>query len=755
MRNNSRGLIFLLLLSSLILPAIPIVVNAQEEIPIFTVGAVGPRSIMNWDRTTYVVSTGDYYMNNALETLYALPDGSAGDIDELLPVLATSWTIETRPDEWNYLPSGPFKHYAGIKSITLTLRQNVKFQDGSDWNATACKWNIDRIMYILGNINGCITGNTDSNLRNNRATWWLRVSEWAPYSTTHWNISKLTPGVYAEFGSSADYATYFPRINNVTIIENLDSGGKVKVEFNDWLSGIWYLATLGMMSMKTYENYFDVPIFGYGQSPGFPQDNPAVFPGHLIGTGPYIYQGHESDAGTMVRFDNWWNATAQQARGLDTIPHVAINTFAHTEAGYQARSTAMVTGDLDFAYDRSWEPLNYDDMIAAPDVNYVERGLESYGEYVILNCINETYLRYWSDVGANVSGFVPALPAPFLSSGIMNPDGTINAHGTNRAFRKAISYAFDYDTFIHVAFNDRVARAGGFLAKTHEYYNPSIPLAYRNLDIARQALLDDPYWGPRCVARHLSLANTTAEWRNIAVSNPIYRMHYDYDQAHLETLSIMTESLKDIGCGIDTTEDIPDTYTKMTSYFSFPWWTCDGFSLKAYYPRINSIAYYSAYFKSPGVVEHNAYGYPISDWPYGYYAPGVPVIIPYYTFIFPYVQFANWGFNYNATCDGWISQLWFQNSTGQQMIFNKLTDWAQNFQYPIIWMGNDLTGYAIDKDWDYSWFWPVFQFTHAKFLAGGGPGTPISGFSIGIVLSVSLIAFLGIVYTIRRKKNLM
>jgi len=249
----------------------------------------------------------------------------------------------------------------------------------------------------------------------------------------------------------------------------------------------------------------------------------------------------------------------------------------------------------------------------------------------------------------------------------------------------------------------------------------------------------------------LSLANTTTEWRNIAISNPIYNFEWNYDQAHLEVLSIMTEILKDIGCGIDTTEDIPDTYTKMTTYFTFPWWTCDGFSLKPYYPRINSLAYYTAYFKSPGVVEHNSYGYPIADWPAGYIVPGVPV--PGY--IFPYVQFANWGFNFNATCDNWLSRLWFQNATGQQRIFDKLSDWAQNFQYPNIWIGNDLTGYAIDKEWDYNWFWYVFRFTHARYDPGGGPGGPISGFSIGIVLSVSLIAFLGIAYTIRRKKNSM
>jgi peptide/nickel transport system substrate-binding protein len=49
--------------------------------------------------------------------------------DIIHPMLATAWTIA--PD---------------LKSITLTLRQGVKFHDGSDWNATVCKWNLDLLV---------------------------------------------------------------------------------------------------------------------------------------------------------------------------------------------------------------------------------------------------------------------------------------------------------------------------------------------------------------------------------------------------------------------------------------------------------------------------------------------------------------------------------------------------------------------------------------------------------------------------------
>ncbi len=45
------------------------------------------------------------------------------------PCLATAWKVGD-----------------DLKSITLTLRQGVKFHDNSDWNATVCKWNLDLLV---------------------------------------------------------------------------------------------------------------------------------------------------------------------------------------------------------------------------------------------------------------------------------------------------------------------------------------------------------------------------------------------------------------------------------------------------------------------------------------------------------------------------------------------------------------------------------------------------------------------------------
>ena len=102
MRKWSKSLIFSLFIISMLFPIIPFGVKAQNTIPIFTVGACGPAPIGNWDGIPFAATTGDYFRYNALEGLFELPYGAeTGDYDNLVPLLATSWTIHSRPDEMN------------------------------------------------------------------------------------------------------------------------------------------------------------------------------------------------------------------------------------------------------------------------------------------------------------------------------------------------------------------------------------------------------------------------------------------------------------------------------------------------------------------------------------------------------------------------------------------------------------------------------------------------------------------------------
>ncbi|MFX1567504.1 MAG: ABC transporter substrate-binding protein [Promethearchaeota archaeon] len=749
MRKWSKSLIFSLFVISMLFPLIPFSVKAQSTIPTFTVGACGPAPIGNWDGISFAATTGDYFRYNALEGLFELPYGAeSGDYNNLVPLLATSWTIHARPDEMN---AKGFMNYGGVDYMDIVLRENVKFHDGSDFNATVCKWNLDRLMYTLGNIDFCLGSTVDSAVTANRPLYWMDYRDWDDYATASWNVTKLRgPGpytygylnVYPGFGTSSLYDVpygynRFPRFTNVTILDDKQSGGSVRVYFNDWGTGPQYLsnAWVKFISMDSYKDYFDVPIMGYGDVPKFPQNNAtSPFPGHLIGTGPYMFDNFTLDQGTMTRFDDWWNASAQQAKGWHMLPKVAVVTFSHDTTGYNARTTALVTGDIDFAYDHSWEPLGYSDIATASNLDYIDMGQENYGEVLVLNCVDETYLRYWYDIGLNLTAV-----GILSSTNIKEANGTLKpTNGVDRAFRKALSYAFDYDTYLAL-YNGRVVRSGGLVAATHEYYDPSVPLPTRDLTIARQTLLDDPVWGLVCANR--SLTSTTDDWNAVATSNPIYTFEDHYDQAHLESYQVLISALEDIGCAIDATEDTIGTYPAILAG-QLPLLSCDGFAIKPYHSRIDDLGFIQAYYQSTGIYEAEPF-------------PGYGVIAMYNSppYAFPYKAGSNMGFSYNATCDSLIAKLWFQNASGEQKYYSELADWAQNYQYPMLYLGNDLTGRAVSKDWDTAWHWILVQHFDLVKYSPTAPGIP--GFSVGLVLFASVLASIGIAYIFMRRKKII
>ena len=760
MRKWSKKLIFSLLIISMLFPFIPLSVRAQGTVPTFTVGAVGPAPIGNWDGTCFGASTGDYFRYNALEGLFDLPYGAEnGEYDNLVPILATNWTIHNRPDGMN---AAGFMNYDGVDYMDITLREGVMFHDGSDWNATVCKWNIDRMMYILGNINFCLGATPDSAVTGNRPLYWMSVSDWAPYATATWNVATLLgPGPYTYgylneypgFGFSSPYDVpygynRFPRFTNVTILDDQQSGGTLRVYFNDWGTGPQYLsnAFVKFISMESYKDYFNVSILGYGTNPSFPQNDPATFPGHLIGTGPYIFDDFSIDQGTMTRFDDWWNASAQQAKGWDMVPSIAVSTFSHDETGYNARTTALVTGDIDFAYDHSWEPLGYEDVATASNLKYIDMGQENYGEVLVLNCVDETYLRYWYDIGLNLTAY-----GILSSTNIKYANGTLKpTNGVDRAFRKALSYAFDYQTYLDL-FSGRVVRSGGLVAATHEYYNPSVNLPDTDLTIARQALLDNPIWGALCLSAGLKANSTDLEWQNVANGvggkTPLYTFELHYDQAHLESYSVLITALANIGCAINAIDETIGIYPSILAG-TLPLLSADGFGIKPFHDRINDLGYIQAYYQSTGIVERTPVGATFPYVPYG------RKIADYnsYPYAFPYKAGSNMGFNYNATCDELIAKLWFQNSTGKAQYYSELADWAQNEQYPMLYLGNDLTGRAVSKDWQVAWNWNyVPHFDLVKY----SPAAPaIPGFSVGFLLCASLIGFIGITYSIIKKQRL-
>ena len=763
MRKYTTKLILILLLSSLVIPIFPVIAQpTTAQVPSFIIGTTGGE-MGSWDGIVATAGfAGSDYAPNAMEPLWVEPDGWSGDHDEMVPVLAESWTITKWPPEMNVNPE-PFMNMDGIRAIEFTLRDDVTFHDGSNFNATVAKWNIDRMMVQSGNITGGLTaGNLgESDWYKSRTSYWMPADVWSPFETATWNVSQFSDqfATYDGFGTSDAWWSYghYPRIRNVTITENLASGGKIKVYYNDWSGILTYVDTM-MISMDAYQDYFDEPIVGSGDAPGFPQPDvsggyPTTgFRGHMIGTGPYRFIEHDEivlQGGIMERYDDWWNASAMEANGMFQAPKLDIVTFGYDTSGIAGRNLAMATGTIDIAYDSiGVGGLNYIDMIADPNINYVLTGTEPTRTYISLNCVNETYWKDWADMALDAinltawNGIAGDLGPwlPFLNPDIEG-DGTIHVDGIDATMRKAVSYAFNYDTYINVILGGRAVRSGGFLPTTNVHYNPAIPLPYNNLTIARQALLDDPVWNATLFARGLTVANLTDDdaWLDVAVNDPIFIFKLAWDQANLDISNVFATSINSIGMRLggpfgapdDAWEVVPDFYTAIYSDFSF-----------------NSFTYHGIPTNWPGM---DIRATPSLE--YYYHSPQLPYVWGSGA-LYPFEQLYNINFVYNETVDKWLDMTWFSNFTYTQELMDKLTTHFQTIQFSDIMVAESMTGYAINKDWEFPA--GALGFSFLKYLPEQDEdgGTQIPGFETAIILAIGIIAMTGIGYSLKRKRKL-
>ena len=765
MRKYSTELILILLLSFLVLPFFPVISQLKTaQVPTFKIGMSGS-SLGNWDGAVATAGFASVYGGQTFEMLWQQPTDWSGEYSDMIPMLATDWTITEWPDDepnslgWN--------NTGGIRAMEFTLRDGVTFHDGSDWNATVAKWNIDRQFVISGNITGTVTEDMLSD-EMYKALYglWLSAWDWAAFETATWNITKFIGqmGSYEGFGTSGGPGWFFgdryPRLKNVTITEDLASGGKIKLYFNDWSGVLTYVTDFTFMSMDAYADYFDLPIYGLGDVSGFEQpdvtngypDPNVEFPGHVIGTGPFRFIEHSEilQQGTMLRYDDWWNATEMQANGWHDIEEIAIVTFPISDAGFSARSTAMVTGTLDYADDDG--TLVYTDMIADPDINYIEIGAGYFADrnFIELNAVNETYWKEWADLGPSVVNLTDPTYSEFPYLGVFTQlkdiddvTGQITVDGINRAMRKALCYAFDYDAYINVIAGGRAIRSGGFLGVNNEYYNPSIPLADHDLTVARQALIDDPFWNATLTARNLDINNVTADWVAVANTNPVFELKFMWDLATYDIASVFGSSIKDIGCslgGFNGAPDPdlliqPDLYTAMFDFEGggieqVPFFTSHAHATGWPTTNIDSIPSLEYYYKSPGVTY---------DFDFD---------------IFPWSALLNSGFHYNQTIDDWLDMLWFSDRVRSQAIYDNLTRHFQTYQYSEIMIDHAMGGIALNNDWQMD---SLLGYQYIQYLGAGGgvPGEPLPDFlipaliGVGIAVPVLIIGY----YLISKRKR--
>ncbi len=722
MKKNNKYIFLVVILSTMIIPLMPIipVAVAQDDTIEFSLGTGGQAK--DWDPISNGGSSPvQDYSFNAMETLGVADVNFSGQVSDWIPHLASSWEIEYWPTEMNAIGN---MQSGGIKSIEFTLRDDVTFHDGSPFNATVAKWNFDRKFIADGNL----TGNGLSKWKH---VLYVEALEFEDYFTPSWNLTTFnnTMPRYGSWGgpSMLDEAMrgYVPIINNCTITDDQLQGGKINITSNSWNSGllgtVCGMAGWGimMLSMDAYKDYFEVPIIGYGNDPSFlqtPTEAQVIagtypttgFPGHMIGTGPYKFVVHDEGGspagGKMVKFEDWWNAPNMPV-GTFVVDVWNLVWFPFGVGGGEALlSTALVTGEVDFGFHTATSVLNYDDIVASPFASAHDTTYDQNINIISLNCIDD-----WAIPDAELF----PLPGSWMDYGNKS-----TRKGVPRAFRKALSYAFDYDTYISAVKKNRAIRVRYPVGTSSPWYNGSIPYSYYDLDIARQALRDGG------IAPSESNTWTDAQWIARAASNPLYVFDYAWDVPHEDVNNEVYNAVEKIGCATNQSAE----------------WE--------YSPRCFSAIYNSMWLGG-------------SDWPF-YTAGGFNMLWPWADTLPPVGAMLksgepwNLGFSYNDTADEWMDGMEFASPAEYQVLINKFADWFTNYQYGYIMISQDANFYAINRNFELNYvFDGMFQLPariiYDPYIAP--PPDDIPGYSLLTISLVSLGLIAIITVNIKNKKK--
>jgi ABC-type transport system substrate-binding protein len=749
----------------------------------------------NWDPViTDNYNILEYYKRSCLESLFWFPNNSTEPESQL----ATSWEYEYRPEGFNN--SLGFNNSGGVKAINITLRDGVTFSDGSNWNATAAKWNIDRHYLISGNLTGGANGVFD---QRNAANWWIPFQDWVDYFTADWNLSEYETGPsYYYIGDPANpankvenplpsydnwvwngtdmeltavYTTPWnniPMVRWVEIIEDLPSGGKIRVELNSWnLLEIEDNLWTPQISHHAYnQDYTETGIYGYdNDDPGAPEL------GHIIGTGPYIFVEHDelADGGYLLKNENYWNKTALEAEGWFDADQVELVQFGPGDLGRDAKNTALLAHEIDYVYDTFSMPIDYDAVIANPDINYIEYGVSDYITQITLNSINETW---WSGgVAKEFNGFYDELPYGswnYSTTDLMyNISGTeyygLNVHipswwpneqgvqaGIPRLLREALTYAFDYDTLINVDLNDRVVRAGGMLGVDNVYYNSSVPLADYNLTHARKVLLEhdgtdqysltQPWWpfdfSALLAARGIDENSSDMEWQTVASMDPIFTLNFYWDDLHQELADTFEKAANNLGVALiqDADNKMPAgkiIWDVVGSYWNLNFdgvssiWSASAWPMDYYMPDTSPLGYVQANYGDPDR----------GTWRAGYYPVGSD---------YEYWPMWNFGFSYDTEIDNWLDRAKYSNQTGRKYWLNNIAEKEHNELYPMIYAYQAKEGRVLWNEWEMNFnrgdlFFANFRYTPPPPTPGdialsSDAGSPDYDGNFNLIWNVSL-----------------
>ncbi len=668
---------------------------------------------------TMVGGQGGSPKGMTLEKLFEIRETTVFPYFEYVPVLATGYdVVEYYPEEVN---SYGWTNKAGIKVMNITLRENVIFHDGSEWNATVAKWNIDRAYVLTGNLTGS-EGAGHSDIMGHMT--FKPGPAYEPFYTTSWNHSSTynndpvngLPEPPQYYGKDNDpnlsWTTvdrtyladgHYAIFNKTLIVKDASqtasgTGGTIQIEFNDWITDLRLVAWIAMISMEQYGDMFYTQIQDIFDWTG---DQLAC------GTGTYKALSVDKTDGIMYmeRNDDYWNYDALRAEGKMIVKDGIISIVVGADAG-QTITTAMLAGDADMAVDGPYGELYEDQLKNSTILDYIDTGTADSMEQI----------------------------------DFIQPN-------TDLAFRKAISYAFNYTQYLVNVKEGNAIRADNLMGMNSVYIDNTVVGSYHDLTIARAALLDDATYGAVLTAEGITASSTTTEWNTFAdnvgslsaTDEELFTFNFLHDIYGVDLTSILETSIADIGMVLNKSGATPaDPYGDWK--FTSAW----GMWIPMLYDR-------------PAQYARDLEGF-LVDWPMPKTDLGYLDAFYVYTSQWSDITSSwssipdtwNWGLINDATLAEDIRGLYFEDDAGRLDLYSDIQERTATVTYPSMFISQDKQGRVNNKKWTVGWYWGGFDF--AEVSAGPGPTVaPIPGFPIVMLLGISLVA---IVFVVKRKRRI-
>jgi hypothetical protein len=226
-------------------------------------------------------------------------------------------------------------------------------------------------------------------------------------------------------------------------------------------------------------------------------------------------------------------------------------------------------------------------------------------------------------------------------------------------------------------------------------------------------------------ARSLDGSSTNAEWINIGETNPIWSGVHHTESRFEEVNGYMILAANQIGCNY-TLVDHPNGVFPDINTGKMPLLGASSFALNLPLPEVDIYPYLNMFLRTirlPALLQGRS---------------------------------RNFVFFENNTINGYLDEIYLNNGTKQQEAYDKFAYDIQNYHFPMIFTTQQYHGMAHTKEWEYAMFASYYDIMWLKQADWTWiyPEEAIPGYSIPIVMGLSIISLLGIVYHMKRKNRL-